>query len=138
MIDYNEEVHRYILDSAEKLNVLHDGKYSGFRRLDILYMIVNEHIFMCFRDDKPVGFLYATSFNSIFTSDIRILMQQALYAEPGSRGAYLLLKHFLDFGKLTADHVITMVNPFTNIKSSSLEKMGFKTLETLYRWTNGK
>lgn len=135
MIDYTDDVHKFLIKGTLKLSELLE--FPGVNRISFLNIIVNEHLFMCFKDQEPVGFLYATARSSIFTNDVKVLTQHALYANAGTKAAYLLLKHFLDFGKLNADHVITMINPHTNIKPSSLEKMGFKELETLYRWKNG-
>lgn len=138
MSDYTDEIHGYLYEKTLKLSEITGHEFPDVDKIDFLNIIVNQYLFMTFRDDKPVGFLYATLFQSVFSKSIKIFMQQSLYAEPGSKAAYLLLKHFLDFGKLKADHVITMITPYTSIKGSSLEKLGFTEMETLYRWKNGR
>lgn len=138
MIDFNDEIHEFLHKSVVKLAALTGGDFSDAVNIDFLRIINTEHLFICFRNDKPVGFLYASEYSSIFTRKVRILMQHSLYSEPRTRAAKLLLDHFLDFGKSRVDHVITMITPYTNIKPCSLEKMGFKELETLYRWKHGQ
>jgi len=138
IVDWNEKIHKFLHESTLKLMQIRNNDFPDADKIDFLRIIVQEHLFICFRNEEPIGFLYASEFTSIFTKKVRILMQQSLYAQPQTRAAYLLLNHFLDFGKSRVDHVITMLTPHTNIKPSSLEKMGFTEIETLYRWENGK
>jgi hypothetical protein len=65
---------------------------------------------------------------------VTILRQLSFYAKPDSgRTAYHLFHKFIDIGKKQANHIITMLTSHTNIKPSTLENLGFKELETLYR-----
>lgn len=138
IFDFNEEIDTFIHKGISRLVEITGGDFPNVHKLDLLNIITNQIMLMTFKDSKPVGFLWATLKTSVFSNDVLVLMQQSLYAEPGTRAANYLLKHFLDFGKDHADHVITMITPYTNIKPSSLEKLGFSKLETLYRWKNGR
>ena len=89
-------------------------------------------ILLCYRDEEPVGFLIASRGCAFWNDELRVLRQETLQARPGTRAAYHLMKHFIDIGKASADHVITMIGQRTNIKPSSLKKLGFSELEILY------
>jgi len=66
--------------------------------------------------------------------NIKMLQQQLFYVKPDSgRMAYFLFKKFIDIGKIEANHIITMLTRQTNIKPDTLERLGFKELEVLYR-----
>jgi len=86
-----------------------------------------------FRDGEPVGFMMSHMTESVFQQDITILRQDILYAKPNTRAAYHLMQDFLDFGHIHADHILTMIGARTNVKRQSLEKLGFKKVEELYR-----
>ena len=90
-------------------------------------------VMICFRDKEPVGIMLSKLGRSTFDPQITILQQTLLYAKPNTRAAYHLMLDFLDFGKNHADHIITMIGENTNIKRQSLEKLGFKKIEELYR-----
>ncbi len=69
--------------------------------------------------------------------EIKILQQQLFYVKPDSgRMSYHLFNKFIDIGKSEANHIITMLTRQTNIKSATLEKIGFKELEVVYRLEN--
>lgn len=88
---------------------------------------------LCRRDGKPVGVMLSRLYDSILDPNVRILMQDLLYGKSGTRASKYLLADFIDFGKANANHVISMIGERTNIKGRSLENLGFKKLETLYR-----
>lgn len=97
------------------------------------HLPVGYRLTFCYRDDAPVGYMIARLSGSVFDSTLKVLRQDLLYAKPGTRAARILLNDFIDFGKRNANHVITNIAETTNIKPRSLEKLGFKKLETLYR-----
>jgi hypothetical protein len=68
-------------------------------------------------------------------------MQDVLFTKKSSgRATHILMNAFIDFGKANANHLFTMVAEQTNIKARSLDRLGFKQVETLYRLevTDGK
>ena len=83
--------------------------------------------------DRPTGLMLSRLYYSTFDGTTRVLMQDLLYARPGSRAAKALLDDFIDFGRHNADHILTAIGEHTCIKPSSLAGMGFKELETIYR-----
>lgn len=89
-------------------------------------------VVVCEADGRLVGFMFCFLGESLFDSRVKILQQDLLYTK-SKRATYLLLKDFIDFGKRNANHVVTMIGPDTNIKGESLEKLGFKHIESMYR-----
>lgn len=86
------------------------------------------------RNGEVRGILVAFLTPSVFDIKTIILQQQIFYVKPDSgRTAYHLFNKFIDIGRHEANHIITMLTSETNIKSETLEKLGFKELETLYR-----
>ena len=126
----------YITKVASILTRTYNAKYNwGNFQLDAYceqhYMLVLE------KEDelgrrKYIGLLAFRLEGSIFDFKTKVLNQDILYSET-KRGTYELLKYFIDFGKQHANHLITMIGAETNINPASLEKLGFKELETYYR-----
>jgi len=97
----------------------------------------DKHVaFMCYRDDVPVGIIAGRFGTSVFDPGLKVLRQTVFWTVPGTRAVKLLLEEFIDFGKSNADHILTSIGTETNLKPESLEKLGFKKLETLYRLEN--
>lgn len=126
------EDREFIMIAAEEMNTLYKSNYD-WSLINFVKFLDEDLLLICYRDKEPVGFLAASFYASFFDPTVKILQQNLLYARPGTRAAYLLLKEFVDFGKVNAKHTISMIAENTNIKPSSLEKLGFKKLETLYR-----
>lgn len=110
---------------GDKFNI-HNTVYESFALKGL--------VLICRRNGEIRGMMIASLFVSPFDSATIILQQQLFYVKPDSgRTAYHLFQEFLDIGKAKANHIITMLTSQTNIKPETLEKMGFKELETLYR-----
>lgn len=110
------------------------GSSTYMETFDYLDYAINNLLWICRRDGRPVGAMLASIQISVFDPDLTILVQDSLYVpESGNRAAFLLLREFIDFGKSNAKHIITMTASGTNIKARSLEKLGFKELERHYR-----
>lgn len=122
----------FIIAAAEHLNVTLNVKYN-YRNFDLFKFVKDQHLWMCYRNDEPVGFLAATLFKNFFDSETICIKQNILFSLPNTRGAHLLFHEFVDFGKRHANHILTAIGKSTNIKPSSLERHGFKKLEELYR-----
>lgn len=125
-------IQQFVFRSAVKSNRIYKTNYN-WSRFPFLQFIDKHYFCICFRDDQPVGFLMASLFTSFFDPNIFILEQNLLFSLPNTRGSYYLFKDFIDFGKANANHIISMIGSETNIKSKSLEKLGFKKIEELYR-----
>lgn len=121
----------FIFNAGLVLEKNHPGfKWKNF---NITKFLSYNYLNFCYRDERPVGFLAASFSRSFFDSDIVTLRQNLLYSLPNTRASLLLLKDFIDFGKVNANHVITTIGPWTNIKRQSLEKLGFSKLEETFR-----
>lgn len=109
-------------------------KYEGWKKLPFKKMAASpQFLFLvCYRGNEPVGILIAQRGPGLWNPDVRTLRQETLQAKAGTRAAYYLLQRFIDIGRASADHIITMIGPHTNIKPSSLKKLGFSELEILY------
>lgn len=94
----------------------------------------NHRFMVCRRRGEIIGVMLARLSISVFDPGMKILVQDLLWVKDGyPRAAVRLLKDFVDFGRTNANHILTMTTPHTNIKPTSLEKLGFEKLETLYR-----
>lgn len=124
----------FFVDAALELQDIYGTRYN-WGKFDITRYVYkgNGRAVVCLKGDRPVGFMLSKLVTSVFDPDVVILMQDLLYATPGTRAAHYLFKDFIDFGKSNANHIITMLAEHTNIKSKTLERIGFKKLETLYR-----
>lgn len=109
------------------------GHPFKWQHAGIKHLIKSHRFTVCRREGEPVGFMFSSVLKSKFDEETIILRQDLLYARPQTRAAKYLLDDFIDFGKLNANHIISMIGEKTNIKPRSLEKLGFKKLETLYR-----
>lgn len=121
---------QFLREEAPKLTVMFGFNWQEFSPVEY----AKENIFwVCRRREEPVGILLARLSGSIFEPSRKILFQDLLYVkEGGGRAAWHLLREFIDFGVANADHVFTMTTPNSNLKGSSLEKLGFKKSEELY------
>lgn len=130
--DFEGDVRRFVTEGAEHANRVYGNKYD-WKNFPILDFIDSHYFAICFRNDKPVGFICGTLTHNGFDRKIITLRQTLLYAVPKTRATLLLLKDFIDFGKENANHIITGIGTETNIKPKSLEKLGFKHLEQVFR-----
>lgn len=129
MIDYKVmDFHRVAL---RKLNKVFGDKYNT-ENMDLEKYIRENRYMVCLKDGEIAGIMLSRMFSSVFDPTVRILMQDLLYAET-PKVTSILLKDYIDFGKGSADHILTTITPWTNIKPRSLERLGFKHMETLYR-----
>ncbi len=123
----------FFIRSADHVAFMFGCKFN-WRNFDFLRYAAGGAVWVCFKDEKPVGAMLARLYGSVFDPSVKILMQDLCYvSEPGGRAAHLLMTQFIDFGKSNANHILTMVAPQTNIKGRSLEKLGFQKIEELYR-----
>ncbi|MGL4559106.1 MAG: hypothetical protein ACRCV5_16520 [Afipia sp.] len=100
---------------------------------DIVAYAATHRMMVCWYKGEPVGIMMAHLQYSILDPKVVIYYQDVLWARPGTRAAYYLMQDFIDFGKKNANHLITMIAAKTNLNARSLERLGFKELETLYR-----
>lgn len=130
--DVEGDVRRFIAEGAEFANRVYGNKYD-WSEFPILDFVDSHYFAMCFKRNVPVGFICGTLTRNGFDRKITTLRQTLLYAVPKTRASLLLLKDFIDFGKENAKHIITGIGTETNIKPKSLEKLGFKHLEQVFR-----
>ena len=131
--DFTGPVSAFLLEESEKVSALFDHKYDWTKFNHIEYAR-NQLFLIAQKDGEPVGMLLAGFLKSAFDDSIDILCQHLLYTKsPGNRAAHLLMRHFIDFGKSHANHIVTMIGSKTNIKPRSLERLGFEKIEELYR-----
>lgn len=141
MIRYTIERHNkptkelcdFILAEAPALNERFGSKFN-FKNCD-LDLLTRRGLFLVVkRDDEIRGWMIAFKTKSCFDTNVTILQQQSFFVKPDSgRAAYHLFKKFIDIGKSEANHIITMLTSETNIKPETLNRLGFKEVETLYR-----
>ncbi len=130
--DFDEELLEFFVKEAENIANLFENKFN-WRNFDLSQYLEEGLIAVCYKNDRPVGGLLMRLYPSVFDGEVKILMQDLLYCKKDSgRAATLLMRLFIAFGRANADLVFTMRAPQTNIKSSSLKKLGFKEVETLF------
>jgi hypothetical protein len=130
---FTDDVIKFFKDEIPKLSERFGDKFD-YNNCPLYLLAETGHFYICRRNGEIRGYLLAFISKSVFDPKIKILKQQSLYVKPDSgRTAYWLFKKFIDIGKTEANHIITMLTSQTNIKSETLENMGFKELETLYR-----
>lgn len=115
---------------AELFDDVFDPQYAA-----IEHMLKNGIFFVGWKNGEIRGFHQSWLVNQhALDVRIKVLRQQIFYVKPDSYGvAEQLFQKFLDFGKLEANHIITMLTRRTNIKPETLMKKGFKEMEVLYR-----
>lgn len=125
---------KFMLNECPKLAAIYGDKFD-WKNFSLKSYAERGGIFWIARlDGEPVGFLMASLGRSIFDPNVTILFQDSLYVScKGTRAAHMLLNEFIDFGKQNANHIITCLTPYTNIKRRSVERLGFSKLEELYR-----
>ncbi len=69
---------------------------------------------------------------SFLDNKIRTLSLIAMVSD-SNRASVMLLRLFIDMGNKFADHVLMSKGVSTNLKHSTLVKLGFKPLETVYK-----
>ena len=122
----------FLLKVGDEVSEMYGNKFDWENFALYKYAWTN-WLVICKKGGKPVGLMAARLFGSIFDDKTKILYQDLLYAQPGTRAAKYLLESFIDFGKSNADHIISCIGQKSNIKPRSLEKKGFVKLEELYR-----
>lgn len=131
--DFGPDFTEYLFDVAPKLSAMFDNKLD-YRNCPVRDLIDKYIFLICRRNGVITGHMILNLFSSPLDRNVKILYQVSFHAKPDSgRTAYHLFQKFIDIGRKQANHVITMLTSQTNIKPSTLENMGFKELETLYR-----
>lgn len=127
-----QDILDFIKREAPELNKRFGNKFN-IENVNLKLMMEKGVFLVCERNGEIRGWLIAFLTQSPFDTEVKVLQQQSLFVIPDSgRAAYHLFKKFIDIGKEEADHIITMLTSQTNIKPTTLERMGFKELETLY------
>lgn len=131
--DFTREMKDFLLSEVPKIAERFDNVFDYTTCSP--FTIASESIFLfCLREGRVTGIMIASLGQSIFDHKIKILRQQLFYVKPHSgRTAHVLFQKFIDIGNRYANHIITMLTRETNIKPQTLESMGFKEMETLYR-----
>lgn len=128
-----DDVHDFCATEGPHVENMFHIKYE-FAYFDFFSYARNHLVWVCRKKKKPVGILLARLYPSIFDPTVMILMQDLLYCKKSSgRAAHLLLSEFIDFGRVNANLVFTMITKSTNVKGRSLERLGFMKTEELYR-----
>lgn len=132
--DFSPEIKQFLLEEVPKLSKTCFGDSLDVRNCSPFMMARDGLVLFGKRNGEVRGMVVASFLDSWFDPKLTILYQQTLFVKPDSgRMLYHLFKKFIDIGRLEANHIITMLTSQTNIKPETLERMGFKELETLYR-----
>lgn len=130
---FTPEIKKFLKEEVPNISKLFGDKYNYNNCIQHAFAQAGILLF-CRRGNEITGLMIAFLNRSPFDHKILILQQQLFYVKQHSgRTAYHLFKKFIDIGRSEANHIITMITSQTNIKSVTLERMGFKELEVLYR-----
>ena len=128
-----DDVVKFLNEEVDNIASLFGNKFNP-ENCAIESMVHHGIFLVCRRKGEVTGLHISWLYKSPLDLEKKILQQQIFYVKPGSgHTAYHLFQKFIDIGKNEADHVITMLTGVTNIKPETLNKLGFKELETLYR-----
>ncbi len=130
--DFTSDIMKFLVAEVPKINEMFGGDfdYSGF---PLSAFAENAYFLVIRRNEEVTGIMLASICGSLFDKNFKILQQELFYVKPDSgRSAYYLFQKFIDIGRLKANHIITMLTSQTNIKPSTLVKLGFKQTEVLY------
>lgn len=131
--DFTKDFKQFLLEEVPKISDTFDNVFD-YNNCSPFLMAKKTFVLVCRRDGEIRGLMVADISNNYFDMKIKILQQILFYVKPNSgRTAYYLFNKFIDIGKSEANHIITMLTKHTNIKPTTLESLGFKELETLYR-----
>lgn len=130
--DIDQELSYWLFDNADTVAGMFRD-IVDFRNFDFLHYCRIGEVWLCRRNGKPLGIMMARLYGHVFDPETKILKQDLLYVkEPGFRAASILMNAFVDFGKRNANLIFTMKTNNTNIKASSLIKLGFVKAEELF------
>ena len=131
--EVGKELEEFLSRELPKLNYKFGNKYDINNAL--IYTMMMKGIFLVGKRNGEIRGIHISWLNvHPFDCEQHILMQQLFYVMPDSgRMAFHLFNKFIDIGKESANHIITMTNEYTNIKSETLEKYGFKEIEKMFR-----
>lgn len=131
--DFDPSVLEYLISVGPEMSELFENKLD-YRNCSFLNLAEKAIFLVCRRDGEVRGHMIAYLTECPLDTKIKVLQQVSFYVKPDSgRTAYHLFRKFLDIGKSEANHIITMLTRHSNIKPSTLENMGFKELEIVYR-----
>lgn len=130
---YEKDLKDFLIEETPKISEMFGNTFNPERAA--LGVMIEKGIFLVGRRNgeiKGIHISWLTS--SALDINVKILQQQLFYVKPDSgRMAYYLFNKFIDIGKSEANHIITMLTRNTNIKPTTLQNLGFKELEVLYR-----
>ena len=131
--DFTSDVRKFISDEIANVSKLFGDRFN-FKNFVPEHFAQAGIFLICRREGEIRGVMLASLTRTHFDFETAILRQVLFYVKPHSgRTAYQLFKKFIDIGKSRANHIITTIASQTNIKASTLQRMGFKEVETLYR-----
>ena len=116
-------IQRFIYKSLIELKALNNYKYN-VDNMPIKSIADKQLLLVCFRGEDPVGFMIGTKGNIPFDPTLTVISQLVLYSK-FPKASHLLIGNFIDFGKRNANYISMCVGKFTNLKESSLKKLGF-------------
>jgi hypothetical protein len=124
---------KYISTAGPELTRMFDYKLDWVNTP--IKLLIEKCIFLvCRRNGEIRGHMICRITTNPLDLNIKMLTQVSFYVKPNSgRTAYHLFQKFIDIGKDRANHIITMLTSQTNIKPSTLENLGFKEVEMVYR-----
>lgn len=133
VLTYKDDLRLFLECEMPELSKRFGNKFNHEMAI-VKYMIEKGIVFVGKRNGEIRGLHISWLYKSPLDITVKILHQQLFYVKPDSgRMSFHLFNKFIDFGKSEANHIITMLTSETNIKSETLNKYGFKELETLYR-----
>ena len=116
---------------------IYSSKYESkldLRNLDLRQYVKHGRVVLVIDEVAQLimGVYLAQVYRASLDPTKRICYQDLMWAR-SPRAFKMLMDDFLTFGRLSADHIISMVGPTANLSEKSMRKLGFTPVETLYR-----
>lgn len=128
----DEKLITFLKEHGPILNERFGSRYD-LRNFSLpLFLAKGGRMTLCRKGDEVFGVMLMSLGSPLWDYKVRYLRQEVLYTTR-PKATHALFNEFIDYGRLNADDIITCINPLTNIKPSTVEKMGFEKLETTYR-----
>ena len=126
--DYDAKILKYILESGLEISKIYGDKFNWLN-FKINQVLKEHYVWLCLDSKEELkGIMIATLSPCFWDPSLKMLRQELIYTSNPIATAELI-RYFIDFGRNNANHVIMCIGEKTNIKESSLNKLGFDKLE---------
>ena len=127
-----------VLEELKAFSEFYDSKYNLYKddetSSEIIKGIMDNHLFLVALspEDELVGFISGLIHPHLFNPDIKTLSEAFWWVKPeyrNSKAGSMLLKEYIEFGKLNADWIICTIERHSPVNDETFLKRGFRLQE---------